>query len=63
MAHGSRPTALPPRRSAPAVVVSVRPARAQEGAAARVEVVGVLVVREQDGVDRADVVGGPRRAR
>ena len=59
-AQGSSPRALPPSRFAPETVVTTTPADGSSARPAVVEVVVVVVVGEQDGVDRPEVGGGDR---
>ena len=60
--HGARPRASPPSRRAAGTRGDHRAGRGQQRAAGVVEVVAVVVVGEQYGVDRAEVGRGDRRA-
>ena len=61
MSQGSRPRALPASRAAPDRVVSTVPTDGSSARPGVVEVVGVVLVGEEHGVDRTDVLDGDRR--
>jgi hypothetical protein len=62
VAHGWRPRALPPSPAGPGDGGEDGAGRREQGPAGGVEVVAVVVVAEQDRVDRSQVGGGDRRA-
>ena len=62
-AQGASPSAWPPSRFAPTTVVSTRFALRRKSPAGIIEIVGMLIVAEQHGIDFADRVRAERRAR
>jgi hypothetical protein len=63
VSHGFSPTALPPSRRAPAAVATTVPALGRSLRPRGVEVVVVLVVADQDGVEGPDLRRRDRRPR